>query len=373
MLSELSTYFVLSTDCLVLSSTFSITILEMAAEASSNSSEAPKLFWTGIVMTVTGVRSNFFNKQIVKSEKFACPQDSEKMLFESKLKFGDSAEGLEASANCTTGKVTIRSFKVVILDINGNVLAEKFSPPDFSKNYRKNAIYYIFFKDVSNPAPENTTWRILFEVAYSYGGSSSAKPLFLAGDISALSKDYLQLLETSNNADFTFIVRGQTLKAHKAILAARSTYFANMFRADMKENLTNKVEVPDANPDAFRGMLQYIYGGVPPASIRAICMDLFAIADKYGFDDLKDICEFHICRKLNATTVVDALLLAERYNRVALMSHAKLALKAYIHAVERSQENREKFKNEPEFFFKLLVDFVKQWRSRLSSKRISGY
>lgn len=329
----------------------------MAAEVSSNSSESPKLFWTGIIMTVSDVRSKFTSKQIIKSEKFSCQQDSEGLLFESKLKFGDVAEGLEASVFCTSRKVTIRSFKVVVLDMKGNVLARDFSPPDFSGELESNSgRRYNFFKNVSDPAPEDTTWKVFFAVAYG----ESPVSFSLSGDIGTLSKDYLQLLESADNADVTFIVDGQNLKAHKNILSARCAYFANMFRSDMKENLTNEVEVPDASPDAFRGMLQYIYGGVPPENIRAIAMDLFAIADKYGLADLKDICEFNICRKLNAKNVVDALLLAERYNREALMSQAKLALKAYIHAVEQSQENREKFKDESEFFFKLFVDFVKQ-------------
>ena len=168
------------------------------------------------------------------------------------------------------------------------------------------------------------------------------------------------MLEDAPNADFTFTVSGEDIKAHKAILAARSTYFKNMFQTDMKENLTDKVEVPDADPDAFRGMLQYIYGGMAPKNLEDIAIDLFAIADKYGLDTLKDMCESSICHSLDAETVIDAYVLAERYSLEALMSQAKLVLKGNIQAVDRSEENRKRLKNDPELLYKLFVKCVAQ-------------
>ena len=131
-----------------------------------------------------------------------------------------------------------------------------------------------------------------------------------------------------------------------------------MFRSNMKESLTNKVEVPDADPDAFRGMLQYIYGGMAPENLDAVAMELLAIADKYGLETLKSMCEFSIRRNLNADTVVDACLLAERFDCAELMSHAKLVLKANIRVIERSEENRDKLKNDPDLLFKLFVQFA---------------
>ena len=52
--------------------------------------------------------------------------------------------------------------------------------------------------------------------------------------------------------------------AHKNILSARSTYFAGMFESGMKENLTNKVRVTDAQPEAFKALLKYIYAEIEP-------------------------------------------------------------------------------------------------------------
>jgi len=50
-----------------------------------------------------------------------------------------------------------------------------------------------------------------------------------------MSKDLLGMLENGNFADVTFVVGDCKLKAHKCILASRSSFFQNMFTMEMRE------------------------------------------------------------------------------------------------------------------------------------------
>ena len=50
-----------------------------------------------------------------------------------------------------------------------------------------------------------------------------------------MSKDLLNMLDSENFADVTFILGETKLKAHKCILAARSSFFENMFSVGMRE------------------------------------------------------------------------------------------------------------------------------------------
>jgi speckle-type POZ protein len=66
-----------------------------------------------------------------------------------------------------------------------------------------------------------------------------------------------ELFEKMPLSDVTFIIRGQTFSAHKAILAMRSPVFAAMFLHPTKEMQTSKVEVEDVDPDVFQEVLRY--------------------------------------------------------------------------------------------------------------------
>ena len=212
-------------------------------------------------------------------------------------------------------------------------------------------------------------WKVLGEVEYGVspyegkniyffptesGDSDFEMNVNYASDI-GLQADFLKMLENGKNADVTFHVKGEEIKAHKNILSARSTYFTNMFESDTQENLSGEVQVPDASPAAFRGMLHFLYGGTLPKKVEDIVLELFVIADKRGLDTLKRLCKSNICRNLGPANVVDILFFAERLNCEVLKSQAKLVFAANIRAVEQFENNREKLKSDPDFLLKLIV------------------
>jgi speckle-type POZ protein len=119
-----------------------------------------------------------------------------------------------------------------------------------------------------------------------------------------------ELFEKMPLSDVTFIIRGQTFSAHKAILAMRSPVFAAMFLHPTKEMQSGKVEVEDIDPDVFQEVLRYLYSGLTRSTaMEVMATGLLVAADKYLLDELKTRCETHLIRKMSAKNCMDMLAL----------------------------------------------------------------
>jgi len=130
---------------------------------------------------------------------------------------------------------------------------------------------------------------------------------------SSWSTDFENLFTSHSNSDICFIVADQEIKAHKAILSARSPVFAAMFDSDMKEKDMDRIDIPDIAPDIFNEFLRFIYtdqvklteGNVEP---------LLAASDKYLLVTLKCKCEEFIIKRLTIENCIELLTLADRHN-----------------------------------------------------------
>ncbi|XP_032314686.1 ankyrin repeat and BTB/POZ domain-containing protein 1 isoform X2 [Camelus ferus] len=71
----------------------------------------------------------------------------------------------------------------------------------------------------------------------------------------------LRLLEQGLHSDVVFSVHGRSFQAHRCILGARSTYFANMLDTKWKGKSVVVLRHPLVNPVAFGALLQYLYTG----------------------------------------------------------------------------------------------------------------
>lgn len=75
-----------------------------------------------------------------------------------------------------------------------------------------------------------------------------------------------QLLEKGLYSDIEIVINGDqanAIKAHKAILMARSEKFRAMIESHMRESLMNRVEVndPEVSVSTYRLLIQWIYEG----------------------------------------------------------------------------------------------------------------
>ncbi|KAG2577547.1 hypothetical protein PVAP13_6NG104900 [Panicum virgatum] len=99
------------------------------------------------------------------------------------------------------------------------------------------------------------------------------------------------LVETGVGADVTFTVDGETLAAHKLVLAVWSPVFMAEFFGPRKEATAARVAIEDMPSD-----------------------HLLVAADRYDVGRLKTMCESMLCDGLDVGNVADVLPLADHHN-----------------------------------------------------------
>lgn len=129
-----------------------------------------------------------------------------------------------------------------------------------------------------------------------------------------------ELFRGQAGADVTYTVSGESISAHKCVLAARSPVFRAEFFGKMKEGTSVRVEIKGMESPVFKDMLCFIYIGlVPqldekPESTTTMFEQLLVAANRYGMDKLMVIREQGIIGlTIDAGNVPSTLILAERH------------------------------------------------------------
>ena len=104
----------------------------------------------------------------------------------------------------------------------------------------------------------------------------------------SLARDLLSLFNQSSTRDIEFCIDGNTVSAHKAILASRSDYFAAMFSSSWSEASQSSVSIPDVSYEIFHAILKFIYG-VSQDVLKFPASKVMRVADMYGMQDLVDL------------------------------------------------------------------------------------
>ena len=316
------------------------------------SAKIPLAFLAVCGFTVDDDVSNLTDK-VVRSRPFSCREDPFSTTFQLQLRFGKDAVGwlgaymipVSRAVVFTSIKLTLSETNIKTMKVKGSIVRQQVK---LNGGHGWTSYYPI-------PADGRVKWRFVAEVEYEDVVPKTSPVVWqFNGPTLRMHKDYLQLLETGTGADVTFFIQNETIKAHKGILSIRSSYFGNMFESQMQENATNEIRVMDGTPEAFRGMLQFIYAGLPPHSLDDIAMDLFTLSDKYGLEDLKEVCESNILANLNVNNVVDALLLAKLHDKADLMARAKGVFRGCVDDVLLIEENCEKLKENPDLMLDLI-------------------
>lgn len=142
------------------------------------------------------------------------------------------------------------------------------------------------------------------------------------------------------------------LKAHKAILSARSNYFDLMFSEEggMRESNGKEVFVDD-HPVSFRRMLELLYTNeITELSSfdGSELYDLLCLSDKYQLESLWNVVQKEVAKVLDAENIARFILLTENHKKSSLrldcaeytMSHKKEMTKdfAFRQEVEKYPE-----------------------------------
>ncbi|KAJ8747355.1 hypothetical protein K2173_012935 [Erythroxylum novogranatense] len=142
---------------------------------------------------------------------------------------------------------------------------------------------------------------------------------------SDMGQGFKEMFDSEVGCDIVFEVGGETFKAHKLILAARSHVFRAQLFGPVGDHNLDKVVVNDINPSIFKAMLLFIYTDKLPDELEVtgsssmctsfnILQHLLAAADLYNLDRLKLLCASKLCEELTADTVATTLALAEQHH-----------------------------------------------------------
>ncbi|PNT61888.1 hypothetical protein BRADI_5g22356v3 [Brachypodium distachyon] len=134
-------------------------------------------------------------------------------------------------------------------------------------------------------------------------------------------KDHLrQMWKDGQGADVTFSVGGQMFNAHRCLLAARSPVFKAELFGPMKEKELQCIQIDDIEPAIFEALLHFVYTDSMPDDERSKedmtskLQHLLVVADRYGLDKLRVLCESKLCENMEVETVATTLVLAEQHH-----------------------------------------------------------
>ncbi|KAF7068552.1 hypothetical protein CFC21_074294 [Triticum aestivum] len=131
-----------------------------------------------------------------------------------------------------------------------------------------------------------------------------------------MTEDVAKLLEEKKGFDVSFIVAGETIEAHRFVLAMRSPVFKAELYGSMQEAKSGQcITIKDMQAAVFKALLHFIYtDSLPSREDTEMVRLLLVAADRYAMDRLKLVCQSILCEDLNKDTVAITLALADQHN-----------------------------------------------------------
>ncbi|CAO2211560.1 unnamed protein product [Urochloa humidicola] len=125
-----------------------------------------------------------------------------------------------------------------------------------------------------------------------------------------------RLLDDGASSDVSFVVAGETFRAHRLVLAARSPVFKAQLRGSMADGTMDSIALRDIAADTFRIMLRFVYTDALPEDEDIgfyTMLRLLAAADRFALDRLKLVCAQILWDNVTVDTVATTLARAEMY------------------------------------------------------------
>jgi len=123
-----------------------------------------------------------------------------------------------------------------------------------------------------------------------------------------------KLLDSGRFADVIVRVgQEEEIRAHSAILAARSHVFDAMWSSGMKEEQQKEVCIKDLEPTAVRRMLRFLYTGALDVKLEADteAISLLEVAHQYDVASLVELCVVTLSSWLTEDKAAEYLMIAE--------------------------------------------------------------
>jgi len=114
------------------------------------------------------------------------------------------------------------------------------------------------------------------------------------------------------------------IRVHKCILAARSSFFRNLFASGMKEAQVNEMKIDDMKYEVLIGIISYLYTEWTEVTSEVV-IELLIASNRFGLDNFKLYTSKAIARNLDTDNVISILFLARQHEA----KHLEIICKYY--------------------------------------------
>jgi len=164
-------------------------------------------------------------------------------------------------------------------------------------------------------------------------------------------EDMTSFFESAELCDVVLVAGERKVKAHRAILAARSKVFRAMFKKGTREAEARAVAIEGMEGDTLAELVGYIYTG-KAGGLPANALELMAAADMYELQELKSICAEEVLSNISLENVVEVLILAMRHSAPTVVARALYFIKANFSQFNASGK-LEQLRDHPDIMVKV--------------------
>lgn len=169
---------------------------------------------------------------------------------------------------------------------------------------------------------------------------------------SSIISDLLSMVNDETLSDVDFLVEGQTVHAHKALLM-RSSYFRALFLGPMRESTQSVIRIEQVSHPIFLQVLEYLYTDRVNIPLEN-AMELFQAADLFCIPRLKTMCEKRMLQSItveNAATIFHA---SDLHTATALRRKTLKYILSHFEDVSKTQSFEEMGRCNMELVFEIL-------------------
>lgn len=170
--------------------------------------------------------------------------------------------------------------------------------------------------------------------------------------------DFRSLLDTGLHSDVVLKIGDQDIKAHRAILAARSPVFKAMFEHDTLEKNNNEVVITDLTEESMTELLKFLYTGEVGDLNAQELLSLLVAADKYNLPKLKEQCSNSLCPLITNEIALNVMVLSNLHGDEELKSAAVQVVLDNAMEVMRSPEWLTFLKEYPEIANDIILNLA---------------
>ena len=171
----------------------------------------------------------------------------------------------------------------------------------------------------------------------------------------SFSEQFRTLLESPVHSDVTFIVGEERTEilAHRAVLSARSDFFAAMFKpGGMCESMKTIIEIQGQySSSTFHRLLEFVYSN----AVRDLdkiesseLISLLMLANEYLLEDLRVLCEQTAARCLDMSNIGALITLSAKHNAEALRRACLKFIQENNEEIRADPSIREEIRSNPE-------------------------